>query len=149
MHVLKPSRVFRLPPVVDDSCYIRLAFSFFAVHIMAGEDSSRASPDMASSEPDTEPPTSQTSMSSLAAHEAAAEKNAKRKAENAARLKANRNAAKVLTLPQSSNVSVLQESLASAKQKKGTKPRRRRRLSRRKWRQQGNVLRGLKQRQRS
>jgi hypothetical protein len=120
MHVFKPSRVHRLPPDVGVLILVRSVYSFVVGLIMADEHSPPVSPDIASPGPESETPSSQTSISTLATHEAAAERNAKKKADDRARMKVNRSAAKVLKLPQSSNVSVMLESLEAAKVKRDT-----------------------------
>ena len=129
MHVIKPSRVFPPAPVVDTDLHIRSVFSFVVEHSMAAEHSPRASVDDPSSEHEPEVPANPSTSSVLVAHDAAAEANAKKKADERARMAAKRKADKVLTMPRSVNTSALQESLAEA-EKKGTQPRRRRRLRR-------------------
>ena len=121
MHVIKPSRVVPPAPVVDTDLHIRSVFSFVVEHSMAAEATSpRASVDDPSSEHEPEVPPTPSTSSVLVAHDAAAEANAKKKADNRARMAAKRKADKVLTMPQSVNVSALQVSLDEAKKKRDT-----------------------------
>ena len=119
MHVIKPSRVFPPAPVVDTDLHIRSVFSFVVEHSMAAEATSpRASVDDPSSEHEPEVPAIPSTSSVLVAHDAAAEANAKKKADDRARMAAKRKADKVLTMPQSVSVSTLQGSLDDALKKR-------------------------------
>ena len=86
---------------------------------MALPGSPNTSTDIAVSEHEESPPTSQASPSfSLEQHEAAAALNVKKKAEASQKEKAKRKEARTLTMPQIVSVSALQVSLGDAKKKR-------------------------------
>ena len=112
---------FRRPQQCTLSFHISSVFSFSVQHIMDAVQKVGTDTRGSGSEEEHDVPASQSSSATaMEIHDAAAKINAAKKAEERARSAAKRKADKVLTMPQTVNVSALQVSLDEAKKKRDT-----------------------------